>query len=147
MATISQPVRDFLATGPFAHLITTTRSGRPHVQLIWAGLDGDELVFATFFDRKRVERVRRNPQVTASFQATSYDGPGLYPYLVLSGRAAVTEGGALDVMDRLAEFYIGPGAKYPYRDGGPGWVFRVEVERIYGQGPWNPRWREMTESG
>jgi PPOX class probable F420-dependent enzyme len=147
MAMISQAVRDLLATGPFAHLITTRSNGQPHVQLSWAGLDGDELVFATFFDPKRVARVRRNPWVTASFQAKAYEGPGLYPYVVISGTARVTEGGALEVMDRLSEVYIGPGAKYPYRDGPPGWVFRMEIEQIYGQGPWNPRWLEMTEGG
>jgi hypothetical protein len=32
---------------------------------------------------------------------------------------------------------------YPMRAMPAGWTFRVSVERIYGQGPWNPRWVEM----
>jgi hypothetical protein len=39
-------------------------------------------------------------------------------------------------MDHLAEYYIGPGAKFPMREVPPGLVYRVTVERIYGQGPW-----------
>jgi hypothetical protein len=39
-------------------------------------------------------------------------------------------------MDRLAEFYIGPGQKFPMRDVPEGVVNRVAVEKIYGVGPW-----------
>jgi len=48
-----------------------------------------------------------------------------------------------DVMDHLAQWYIGPGAPYPARDMPAGWTFRVTVDKVYGQGPWNPRWIEM----
>jgi hypothetical protein len=46
-------------------------------------------------------------------------------------------------MDHLAQWYIGPAAKYPARDMPPGWTFRVSVDKVYGQGPWNDRWVEM----
>jgi hypothetical protein len=39
-------------------------------------------------------------------------------------------------MDRLAEYYIGPGAEYFMRDVPEGVTIHVEVDRIYGQGPW-----------
>jgi len=57
--------------------------------------------------------------------------------------ATVTDGGALQVMDHLSPSYIGPGATYPNREMPPGWTFRVSVDKIYGQGPWNERWVEM----
>jgi hypothetical protein len=56
--------------------------------------------------------------------------------VVIRGRGKITEGGALEVMDRLAEHYLGPGEKYPMRDVPPGVVTRVTVEKIYGMGPW-----------
>jgi PPOX class probable F420-dependent enzyme len=143
MVDIPDSVRQFLAGGLLAHVVTMTRHGQPHVNLTWAGLDGDDIVFASFFDAKRADRLRRDPRVTLSFQAKEYDGAALFPYLVIRGRATVTEGGALDVMDHLAQWYIGPGATYPAREFPPGWTFRVQVERIYGQGPWNERWVEM----
>jgi PPOX class probable F420-dependent enzyme len=147
MAPVPDAVREFLAEGLWAHVVTMKRNGQPHVNLCWAGMDGDELVFASFFDAKRAARVRRDPQVTLSFHAKTYDGPALYPYLVIDGRATVTDGGALEVMDHLAQWYIGPGATYPNRAMPPGWAYRVAIDKIYGQGPWNERWVAMDRPG
>ena len=138
MTAIPESVRQLLATGPLAHVVTIDPDGTPHVTLSWAGLDGDELVMATFFglDQKKVTNLRRDPRMVLSFEAKEHTGQGLHPYLVIQGRATLTEGGALEVMDRLAEFYIGPGQQFPMREVPPGLVYHVAVERIYGQGPW-----------
>jgi len=133
---IPQSVRDLLETGLLGHLVTLDEDGTPHVTLVWAGFDGNELVFATFPDQHKLESVRRDPRVVVSFAATEHSGPGLHPYAVIEGRGAVTEGGALSWMDHLAEFYVGPGEEFPMRDAPPGFVTRVTVDRIYGVGPW-----------
>jgi PPOX class probable F420-dependent enzyme len=135
---ISDAAREFLATGPLAHVVTVGPDGTPHVSLAWAGFDGDDLLFATFFnpDQHKIRNLRRNGRVTVSFQANEHSGPGLHPYLVIHGRATVTEGGALDLMDRLAEHYIGPGQRFPMREVPAGVVTRVAIEKIYGVGPW-----------
>ncbi len=143
MATIPDSVREFVAGGLWAHVVTMKRNGDPHVNMCWAGFDGDEIVFASFFDSKRAARLRQDPRVTLSFQARDYDGNTLFPYLVIKGHASVTDGGAIEVMDHLAQWYIGPDATYPARDMPTGWTFRVAIDKIYGQGPWNPRWVEM----
>jgi PPOX class probable F420-dependent enzyme len=143
MATIPQSVHEFVAGGLWAHVVTMKRNGDPHVNMCWAGFDGDEIVFASFFDSKRAGRLRRDPRVTLSFQARDYDGNTLFPYLVIKGHATVTDGGAIEVMDHLAQWYIGPGSTYPARDMPSGWTFRVTIDKVYGQGPWNPRWVEM----
>jgi PPOX class probable F420-dependent enzyme len=138
VVAIPASVREFMGTGPLAHLVTLDPDGTPRVTLTWAGLYGDEVVFATFFhtDQPKIRNLRRDPRVTLSLQATEHTGEGLHPYLVIRGRARVTEGGALEVMDRLAEAYLGPGRRYPMRDVPPGVVARVTVEKLYGQGPW-----------
>ncbi len=138
MVGIPPSVREFLATGPLAHVVTLAPDGTPHVSLAWAGFDGDEVVFATFFetDQHKLRNLRRDPRVSLSFEAHEHTGEGLHPYIVIRGRATLTEGGALEVMDRLAEFYVGPGATFPLRDAPPGVVAHVAVEKIYGQGPW-----------
>ncbi|MFL5711034.1 MAG: pyridoxamine 5'-phosphate oxidase family protein [Chloroflexota bacterium] len=146
MAHVPDTVREFLAQGLWAHVVTMKRNGQPHVNLCWAGLDGDEVVFASFFDAKRAARVRRDPRVTLSFHAKTYDGNALYPYLVIDGHATVTDGGAMDVMDHLAPWYIGPRATYPNREMPPGWAYRVVIDKIYGQGPWNERWVAMDQA-
>jgi PPOX class probable F420-dependent enzyme len=138
MVTIPASARDFLTTGQHAHVVTLDPDGTPHVTLAWAGFDGDELVMATFFllEQKKLRNLRRDPRVVLSFEAAEHTGEGLHPYLVVEGRARITEGGALDVMDHLAQYYIGPGEVYPMRDVPDGVVVRVTVDRIYGQGPW-----------
>jgi PPOX class probable F420-dependent enzyme len=137
MATIPTSVRDFLAAGVLAHVVTLGPDGTPHVSLAWAGVDGDEVVFATFFpDQHKIRNLGRDPRVTLSFQAKEHDGQGLHPYLVVRGRGTVGEGGALSVMDHLAESYIGPGQKFPMRNFPEGAVIRVTVDKVYGVGPW-----------
>lgn len=139
MDTIPPSLRELLATGPLAHVVTLDPDGTPHVTLAWAGFDGDEIVMATFYnlDQRKIQNMRRDPRVVLSFQAKEYSGQGLWPYAVVQGRVReITEGGALEVMDRLAEFYIGPGQRYPMRDVPDGLVVHVTVERVYGQGPW-----------
>jgi PPOX class probable F420-dependent enzyme len=138
VTTIPTSARELLATGPLAHVVTLNPDGSPHVTLSWAGFDGDEVVMATFFelDQRKLQNLRRDPRIALSFQAHEHTGEGLHPYLVIQGRARITEGGALAVMDRLAEAYIGPGQKYPMRDVPEGVVIHVTVEKIYGQGPW-----------
>jgi PPOX class probable F420-dependent enzyme len=138
MPVIPDSARELLKTGPLAHVVTIDPDGTPHVTLSWAGFEGDELVMATFFglDQKKVTNLRRDPRVVVSFQSKEPgDGP-LWPYLVVEGQARIEEGGALEVMDRLAEHYIGPGAVFPMRDAPPGLVYRITIDRIYGQGPW-----------
>jgi PPOX class probable F420-dependent enzyme len=136
MSKISPSIRDLLATGPLGHVVTIDPDGTPHVTLAWVGVDGDELVWATFFDQFKIDCLRRDPRTAISFQAHEHTGEGLHPYLVVQGRARLEEGGALEVMDRLAEAYIGPGAVFPMRDFPPGLVIHVTVDRIYGVGPW-----------
>ena len=138
MTEIPDSARELLATGPLAHVVTLDPDGTPHTTLAWAGFDSDELVMATFYglDQKKLRNIRRDPRVVVSFQAKEHTGEGLWPYLVVQGRARVTEGGALAVMDRLSEFYLGPGAQFPMRDVPDGVVVHVAIDRIYGQGPW-----------
>jgi PPOX class probable F420-dependent enzyme len=139
MESIPESLRQLLATGPLATVVTVNPDGTPHVTLAWAGFDGDEIVMATFFylEQRKLANLRRDPRVVLSFQAKEHSGVGLWPYAVIQGRVdRITDGGALDVMDRLAEFYIGPGQQYPMRDAPDGVVVHVAIERIYGQGPW-----------
>jgi PPOX class probable F420-dependent enzyme len=138
MVEIPTSVREFLATGPLAHVVTLNDDGTPHVTLSWAGFDEDEVVMATFYnlEQRKLANLRRDPRVVLSFQAHEHPGQGLHPYVVIGGQARIGEGGALEVMDRLAEYYMGPGQRYPMRDVPDGMVIRVTVERIYGQGSW-----------
>ena len=139
MDAVSPALRQLLATGPLATVITIDPDGTPHATLAWAGFDGDEIVMATFFalEQRKLANMRRDPRITLSIQAKEFSGQGLWPYAVIQGRVdRITEGGALEVMDRLSEFYLGPGQQYPMRDAPDGVVVHVTIDRVYGQGPW-----------
>jgi PPOX class probable F420-dependent enzyme len=136
---IPDSLRQLLATGPLATVTTIDPDGTPHVTLAWTGFDGDELVMATFFllEQRKLQNLRRDPRVVVSVQAKEFSGQGLWPYAVIQGHVdRITEGGALAVMDRLSEYYIGPGQQYPMRDVPDGIVVHITVDRVYGQGPW-----------
>jgi hypothetical protein len=60
-----------------------------------------------------------------------------HPNLVIHGHAEVTEGGAPEQVSRLAKIYIGPDFDFPLPDGPPpGYVVRIDVDRVSGIGPW-----------
>jgi PPOX class probable F420-dependent enzyme len=139
MSDAPTSLRELLATGPLATVATIDPDGSPHVTLSWAGFDGDEIVMATFFNlgQRKLRNIRRDPRVVLTFQAKEFSGQGLWPYAVVQGRVVrITEGGALAVMDRLSEYYLGPDQQYPMRNAPDGEVIHVAIDRVYGQGPW-----------
>ncbi len=137
MPRLSVAVRAFIATGPLAHVVTLDRAGDPHVSLAWVGVEDDEVVIGTLNDQAKLRNLRADPRIALSFEAPGRNVYGLDSYLVLRGRARVTEGGAPELLGRLAQIYIGPGVTFPpMPDPPPGFVTRIAVERITGMGDW-----------
>jgi PPOX class probable F420-dependent enzyme len=131
--------RELLESDAVAHVVTIDVDGGPHVTLAWAGLDGDEIVLATIPDQRKLQNLRRDPRVTLSIPSTTRNEWGLLEYLVIYGRARVTEGGAAEMLQHLAHTYLGPDVVFPsMRDPPSGFVTRITPERISGVGPWNP---------
>ena len=49
----------------------------------------------------------------------------------------MTEGGAAELLQRLAHVYLGPEVKFPPVDNPPpGYITHITTERIGGVGPW-----------
>jgi hypothetical protein len=100
------------------------------------GLDGNEIVCGHLAQHQKVRNMRNDPRVALSIEAEGKTD-GFDNYLVVYGRARITEGGAPDLLQRLAETYVGPGVKYPpMPDPPPGYVTHIAVERVAGIGPW-----------
>jgi PPOX class probable F420-dependent enzyme len=121
------------------HMVTLDEDGGPQVAAAWVELDGDEIIFATLPDQRKLRNLRRDSRVALSIPSTTTNEWGLLEYLVVYGTASVTEGGAAVVLQRLAYTYIGPDVVFPGMPDPPsGYVTRIAAERLGGVGPWNP---------
>ena len=139
MVPIPEAARALLETNAVAHVVTLDEDGSPHVTAAWVGLEGNEIVVATLPDQRKLRNLRRDPRVALSIPSTRVNDWGLLEYLVVYGTARVTEGGAPDVLQRLAQTYLGPDVRFPpMPDPPPGYVTRITPERFGGVGPWNP---------
>jgi PPOX class probable F420-dependent enzyme len=135
---LSAAARGLLESDALAHLVTLNADGSPQVSCVWVGLDGDEIVSGHLADtQQKLKNVRREPRVALSVEGTEIQPPGLKQYLVVHGRARIDEGGAPELLQRLAYTYLGPDVKFPPMDDPPpGFVMRIQVERVGGVGPW-----------
>jgi PPOX class probable F420-dependent enzyme len=134
---LPSPVRSFLEAGPLAHVVTLRADGSPRITLAWVGIEDDEVVIGTLFDQPKLRDLRRDPRIALSFVTGERNAMGLDEYLVLRGSARVTEGGAADLLQRLARVYIGPDVRFPpMPDPPPGFVTRIAVADVSGLGPW-----------
>jgi PPOX class probable F420-dependent enzyme len=136
---LTEAARELLESDAVAHVVTIDEDGGPHVTLAWVGIEGDEIVLATMPEQRKLRNLRRDPRIVLSVPSTTRNEWGLLEYLVVYGRARVTEGGAPETLQRLAHTYLGPDVVVPIMpDPPPGFVTRITPERIGGVGPWNP---------
>jgi PPOX class probable F420-dependent enzyme len=134
---IPRTVRELIERGPIAHLVTLDEDGSPQISVAWVGIEDDEVVIGTLPDQAKLRNIRRDPRVAVSMLSGRRSPWGLDEYVVLHGRGIVTEGGAPELLQRLAHTYLGPDVRFPPKpDPPPGWVTRITVDRIVGLGPW-----------
>jgi PPOX class probable F420-dependent enzyme len=140
VATLRLPdeARKLVESSALGHLVTLNPNGTPQVSCVWVGLDDDEIVSGHLrSDQRKLKNIARDPRVALSIEGTEIQPPGLMQYLVVHGRARLVDGGAADLLQRLAYVYLGPDVTFPPMDNPPpGQVIRISVERIGGVGPW-----------
>jgi PPOX class probable F420-dependent enzyme len=135
--TLPPSARDLIDSGALAHMVTLNRDGSPQVTCVWVGLDGDDIISGHLGRFQKLKNVERDPRVSLSLEASEANEIGMRHYLVVHGRARIEEGGAPELLQRLAEVYIGPGVKFPpMPDPPPGFILRITPERVGGVGPW-----------
>jgi PPOX class probable F420-dependent enzyme len=138
MTMLTPAVRDVFSGGRLAHLVTVNPDGSPQVSIVWVGIDGEEIVSGHLGVRQKLRNVERDPRVVLSLETGHRNSMGLDEYLVVRGTARVTEGGAPELLQRLAHVYLGPDTRFPPMDNPPaGYVLRITPESIGGVGPWS----------
>jgi PPOX class probable F420-dependent enzyme len=138
---IPDSVRELIATGPYAHVTTLNEDGSPHVTVVWIGIENGEFVCGHMAPTHKAANIRRDPRVAISIIGNGMNPLGLRERLVIYGKGRVEEGGAVDLLTRLAPAYLGPDVLFPpppLRDK-PGFVTRIKPEVIDGIGPWSQR--------
>jgi PPOX class probable F420-dependent enzyme len=136
---IPPAARALLESDAPGHLVTIEADGRPQVSCVWVGLDGDgdDVVFASLGERRKLDNIARDPRVALSVEGTVINPMGLREYLVVHGTARIVEGGGPELLQRLAYTYLGPDVKFPPMDDPPpGVVVHITAERLGGVGPW-----------
>jgi PPOX class probable F420-dependent enzyme len=141
---LPQSALGLIESGAHGHLVTINPDGSPQISMVWVGVEGGELCVAALTPRQKLRNVRRDPRVAISFESPQVDAAGergaggLRYYLAVRGTARVTEGGAPELLQRLARVYLGPEVKFPPGDAPPpGWIMRIAPERWHGYGPWS----------
>jgi PPOX class probable F420-dependent enzyme len=129
--------RELLESDRLAHMVTLNHDGSPQLSCVWVGLDGDEIVSGHLPRNQKVKNVERDPRVAISIEGEGMSHGALRHYLVVHGSARIQEGGAAELLQRLAHVYLGPDVKFPPTDDPPpGYVIRTTPERLGGVGPW-----------
>ena len=135
---IPQSVRELIARGPLAHLTTLNTDGTPQVTVVWVGLEDEEFVMGHLAVHQKIKNIRRDPRVALSCLGDKTNQNGMREYVVVHGRARITEGGAVPLLQRLAPLYLGAGKEYPPQSmrSIAGYVTRITPIRFSGIGPW-----------
>ena len=137
---IPPEAREVLESDQLAHLVTLNPDGSPQITCVWVGLEGDEIVSGHLGRWQKIRNIERDPRVSLSIETERTNELGLREYLVVHGQGRIQEGGAPELLQRLAYTYIGPDVTFPpMPDPPPGFVTRIAVERLGGVGPWGPR--------
>lgn len=48
---------EVVTSGAYGHLVTINPDGRPHASLAWCDVDGDDVVFATLFNQRKLDNL------------------------------------------------------------------------------------------
>ena len=135
---LSDAARNLLESAALAHVVTLNPDGSPQIAVVWVGLDGDEIVAAHLNpQQQKLRNIRRDPRVALSIETDRINDIGLQEYLVVHGHARITEGGAPELLQRLAHVYLGPEVKFPPMDTPPpGVITHISIDRVGGVGAW-----------
>lgn len=138
MPILNAAARQALAAGHLAHLVTIAPDGAPQISIVWIGIEDDEIVVGHLGAGHKLANIARDPRVALSLETGGADPIGLAQHLIVHGTATLQAGGAPELLQRLAEVYLGPGVRFPPMDEPPpGHVIRITPTRIAGVGPWS----------
>ena len=127
MAELSDPaVSELLAKPNHAVLSTLNSDGTIHSTIVWLNVEDDKLALNSARGRVWPTNLERDPRATLVL--LNEDNP--YEYVTVTGNAELTDEGAEDHIDTLAQKYINQD-KYPWRAEGEERVkFHISPDKV-----------------
>ncbi len=110
MAKLTEQQADLFRGKNWGTVVTLREDGSPHATPVWIDTDGENVVFNTAIGRAKERHLRRDPRVSVTVLPAEDQQAG---YVSVSGTAELTEEGANDHIDKLAQKYLGQDT-YPY---------------------------------
>lgn len=114
---LTDEVRPLLQAPVFVVMTTINPDSQPQSSVVWAKVEGDQVVISTIRGRRKCLNMERDPRVTL----IAYDPEDPYVYVELRGTVTLDEEGGDALIDELSYAYDGK----PFNHG-PGQV-RVVV--------------------
>src|SRR3954469_25414436 len=125
MAELPPEVRELFDGPNYAHLATLMADGSPNSTAVWAGLEGDNVVFFSQVGSLKARNMERDPHVAVSI--TDHENP----YRTAQLRGTLVEvrdaEAAHERADALARKYTGE--PFPYKPP-TSRLFVVEVQKV-----------------
>ena len=110
MAKLTEKQADLFRGKNWGTVVTLREDGSPHATPVWIDTDGENVLFNTAIGRAKERHLRRDPRVSVTVLPAEDQQAG---YVSVSGTAELTEEGANDHIDKLAQKYLGQDT-YPY---------------------------------
>ena len=80
--------------------------------MVWVGIDGNEFVTGHMGEWQKIKNLQKDPRLALSLLGRGKNTMGLQEYLVVYGKARITEGGAAELLQRLARIYLVPDVEF-----------------------------------
>jgi PPOX class probable F420-dependent enzyme len=121
---LPQPARDLFAGPNFVTMATIDPDGRPQLSVVWAKLDGDDLLVSTIKGRKKFANLSRDARASALVFAA--DDP--YRYAEIRGTVTLTDDPPAELINELALKYTGE--PFGDRPGEERVIVRIVPDRV-----------------
>lgn len=94
-------VRPLFQAPVFVVMTTINPNGQPQSSVVWAKLDGDQVLISTIRGRLKCRNMERDPRITLA----AYDPEDPYVYAELRGTVTLSEEGGAELIDELSRVY------------------------------------------
>lgn len=98
---LTDDIRPLFQAPVFVVMTTINPDGQPQSSVVWAKVEGDQVIISTIRGRRKCLNMERDPRITL----IAYDPEDPYIYVELRGTATLDEAGGRDLIEELSLAY------------------------------------------